>query len=134
MNYGYPQPYPYQQSYGAYSQYQPQQAQQIQRQPVIPQPMTGYSCRPVADEAEARAVPTDFNGTTLVMVDQAHSSIYTKALNPMDGSPVFSVYRLQQPVMQAPVEYATTEMVVRLQNELKELKKLLSIDEEGGGT
>lgn len=90
MNYGYPQPYQYQpQSYGTYGQYQPPQAQQLQRQPVMQQPVTGFSCRPVADEAEARAIPTDFNGTTMVLVDQAHGCVYTKALNPMDGSPVF---------------------------------------------
>ncbi len=128
MSYGYPQPYQYQPPYGAYPQYQPpQQPQQIQRQ----QPVTGYSCRPVADEAEARAIPTDFNGTTMVLVDQAHGSIYTKGLNPVDGTPVFLAYRLQQPAVQAPVEYATTDMVAKLQAELRQLKKLLEIDDGG---
>lgn len=123
MSYGYP--YPYQPPYGAYQQ--PQRPQQMQP------PITGYSVRPVADEGEARAVPTDFNGTTTVMVDQAHGTIYTKALNPVDGSSVFLTYRLQQPVVQAPVEYATTAMVAALQKELKELKTLLAIDDTGGG-
>lgn len=131
MSYGYPQPYPYQ-PYGAYQQYPLQQAQQIQRQPIMQQPMTGYSCRPVADEAEARVVPTDFGGTTLVMVDQAHGCIYTKALNPMDGTPIFATYRLEQPSIPAPVEYATTEMVAKVQSELSRLKALLEIDDTGG--
>lgn len=132
MNYGYPQPYQYQQTYGTY-QYQPPQAQQIPRQSVMQQPVTGFSCRPVADEAEARVIPTDFNGTTMVLVDQAHGCIYTKALNHFDGLPVFLKYRLEEPVVQAPVEYATTDMVAKLQAELRDLKKLLEI-EDGGGT
>lgn len=56
-----------------------------QQQMALAQTTGGYGnyiCRPVASEEEARAVPTDFTGATLVLIDGAHNAIYTKSLTP----------------------------------------------------
>lgn len=113
-----------QQPYGGY-QFQPQQRQTIPQA----QTMSGYICRPVASEEEARAIPTDFSGATLVMVDAAHNRIYTKSLNIYDGSAVFTAFDgpKQHPV-QAPVEYAPMSAVSALRTELEELKSYLRKD------
>ena len=69
MSYGYTPIYPstYGNPYGnAYNQ-------QLMNQPPMQKPPmqqlpSNYICRPVASEEEARAVPTDFSGATIVMV------------------------------------------------------------------
>lgn len=100
---------------------QQQMPQQMQMQPAMG---ANYICRPVASEDEARAVPTDFTGATIVMVDAAHGCIYTKSLNPMDGTALFGVYRLDNtpPVQEQPVQYAQAQEVEKLRQELAELK------------
>lgn len=100
----YQQPiYPYMAGQNAYGQ-------QIS-QPVIPPAQTistsqpGFLCRPVASKSEAQAVPTDFQGNVLVMLDFANGAIYTKALDPATGSAQFVTYQrvTEQPTVETVV-------------------------------
>lgn len=115
-------PTTYGQGYG----YQQPMAQQ--RPAMQPQPTTsGFICRPVASEEEARAFPTDFTGSTLVLVDAAHNRIYTKALNMMDGSAVFTVYQGTEQAQPAPpMEYAPMRMVQDIRRDLDDLISTLT--------
>lgn len=132
-----PNPVPYQQQIGSMPpQYQQQAMQPVQQpvqaqiQPQANQSQPNVICRPVASEEEARAVPTDFSGATLVLTDTAHGKIYTKALNYMDGSALFNTYQLVQPQMaptveteSAPaVEYAPRAELDSLRAELESLR------------
>lgn len=103
------------QSYGR----QPQPMQQ----PIPQQIGANYICRPVAGEEEARAVPTDFAGATNVMVDAAHGCIYTKALNPMDGTAIFQVYRIDNspPAQEQTPQYAQAQDLEQLRQEVAEI-------------
>lgn len=115
--------------YNSYAQTPVQQSQRTMMQ----QPMNNYICRPVASEEEARAVPTDFTGATIVMVDAAHGCIYTKALNPMDGSAMFATYRYTEPAPPAQEKtqaYAPMEELEQLRREVAELRA--SMQSEGG--
>lgn len=108
----------------------PQQTQQ--QQPNI-------ICRPVASEEEARAVPTDFSGATLVLTDTGHGKIYTKSLNYMDGSAIFNVYQqvLPQPAPTIPetpaVEYAPKSEVEALRSEIEALRGELEEAKKSAG-
>lgn len=126
-----PNPAPYQQQI---SSMPPQYQQQLQQSPIQQpaqaqiQQQPNVICRPVASEEEAKAVPTDFSGATLVLTDTAHGRIYTKALNYMDGSALFNIYQLvQQPAaetQQAPaVEYAPMSVVESLKEEIQRLRE-----------
>lgn len=126
MSYGYTPIYPttYANPYG-----NPYNQQSMMQQPVQKPPMqqmqANYICRPVASEEEARAVPTDFTGATIVMVDTAHGSIYTKSLNPMDGSAMFSTYRYTEPAPPAqeqPKVFAPMEELEKLRQEVANLR------------
>lgn len=126
-----PNPAPYQQQIGSmppqYQQQAPQQPVQAQMQQQVNQSQPNVICRPVASEEEARAVPTDFSGATLVLTDTAHGKIYTKALNYMDGSALFNTYQLTQPqaaeTATVPVvEYAHREELDSLRAELESLR------------
>lgn len=124
-----PNPAPYQQQIGSLP---PQYQQQVPQPPVQPQMQQANQsqpnviCRPVASEEEARAVPTDFSGATLVLTDTAHGKIYTKALNYMDGSALFNTYQLVRqaaPMQEAPaVEYAPRAELDSLRAELETLR------------
>lgn len=128
--YGYRPTYPTTYMPQMYGQQQmPQQMQQQMMQPSMQQPMVAnYICRPVASEDEARAVPTDFTGATLVLVDGAHGCIYTKSLNPMDGTALFGVYRLDTtpPAQEQPTQYAQAQEVEQLRQEIAELRASLT--------
>lgn len=129
-----PNPAPYQQQIGSmppqYQQQAPQQPVQAQMQPQTNQSQPNVICRPVASEEEARGVPTDFSGATIVMTDVAHGKIYTKCLDYRDGSALFNTYQLVQP--QAPpaaeaepipaVEYAPRAELDSLRAELEALR------------
>ena len=135
-------PYGYQSpSYGGYPPYLPREScpapvqgipagnpvQAVQTGQPSGQP--GMICRPVASEEEARAVPTDFSGATLVLTDFGHGRVYTKALNYMDGSAIFQVYQLTAPTPPAPpAEYAGKEELEALRAEVAALRARL---EEG---
>ena len=102
--------------------------QQTPRQRHMPQQIgANYICRPVAGEEEARAVPTDFAGATTVMVDAAHACIYTKALNPMDGTAIFQVYRIDNspPVQEQPPQYAQAHDLEQLRQEVADLRAVI---------
>ena len=129
MSYRYTPVYPttYGQPYG--QPYNPQYNQQpmMQQQPMQQTPVQqgNFICRPVASEEEARAVPTDFTGATIVMMDTAHGSIYTKSLNPMDGSAMFATYRYTEPAPSAQEQqkvFAPMEELEKLRQEVAEIK------------
>ena len=99
--------------------------QQTPTQQPIPQQIgANYICRPVAGEEEARAVPTDFSGATTVMVDAAHGCIYTKSLNPMDGTAIFQVYRIENspPAQEQTPRYAQAQDLEQLRQEVEEIR------------
>lgn len=103
-------------------------APQTAQQPQMNQP--NMICRPVASEEEARAVPTDFSGATLILTDFGHGKVYTKSLNYADGSANFQVYKLENPMQSAAqtpiVEYAPMSVVQALGEEIERLKQALS--------
>lgn len=86
----------------------------------------GFVCRPVASEEEARAVPTDFSGATLILTDLGHGKIYTKALNYADGSAAFYTYqRVQEvPGVPAPQEWAPASLVAQVDDLKSEVEAL----------
>lgn len=102
------------------------------QQQMAPAQTTGgygnYICRPVASEEEARAVPTDFTGATLVLIDGAHNAIYTKSLNQIDGTALFGVYRMDTtpPKQEQPPQYAQAQEVEQLRQEVAEIRAALA--------
>lgn len=138
-----PNPAPYQQQISAI----PPQYQQTQQPPVQPQMQQQMNqgqpnviCRPVASEEEARGVPTDFTGATIVMTDTAHGKIYTKCLDYRDGSALFNTYQLVQPQQASPVqdtpvvEYAPRSELDALRAELESLRAELEETKKGTAT
>ncbi len=131
---GYSSPQTFVPAQQLYPQMMPQQptqaAAQTQPQPQGPQ-HPNIICRPVASEEEARAVPTDFSGAMLVLMDTGHGKVYTKSLNCMDGSAIFNIY--QQVMPQQPtgapethrVEYAPKSDVEALRSEIEALRNEL---------
>jgi hypothetical protein len=115
-------PYSPYNGYQAAPAYQPpvnaQPAPQAQQQPAI-------MCRPVASEEEARATPTPFDGSTLILTDFGHGRIYSKALNYNDGSAVFRTYQLAPARQEAQVEYAPMAALMEVKDQLDALKKEL---------
>lgn len=129
MSYGYMPVYP-----TTYGQRPYMQQPIVQQTPQQMQP--GYICRPVASEEEARAVPTDFTGATLVLVDSGHGSIYTKSLNPMDGSAVFATYRYAEPAPPAQethAAFAPMEDLEKLRHEVADLRNSIQRRNSGKG-
>ena len=126
MSYGYTPIYPttYWNPYG--NQYNQQSMmQQPMQKPPMQQMQANYICRPVASEEEARAVPTDFTGATIVMVDTAHGCIYTKSLNPMEGSAMFATYCYTEPappVQEPQTTFAPMEELEKLRHEVADLR------------
>ena len=80
---------------------------QYSQPPAQPQPSArveqpGVIFRLVASYDEAKAVPTDFSGALIIMLDWAHGCIYTKALGD-DGNPLFRTYRYDpRPLLRLP--------------------------------
>lgn len=122
-----PNPAPYQQQINSMPLQYQQQATPLQAQQ-MGQGQPNVICRPVASEEEARGVPTDFSGATIVMTDTAHGKIYTKCLDYRDGSALFNTYQLVQPQQTAPaqeaptVEYAPRSELESLRAELETLR------------
>ena len=118
MNYPYPgyiPGVPYQQSYPA-------------RQPA-PQ-ATSFICRPGAGEEEARAIPTDFSGATIIMPDLGHGKIYTKALNYADGSPIFQVFEAPKMEAAPPVVFALKSDLTALAQAVEQRFAALQAEKE----
>lgn len=129
---GYPNyTYPVYGGYNPVTPFAPQPAMPAMNQPTMPQQpqqgqQPGFVCRPVASEEEARAVPTDFSGATLILTDLGHGKIYTKALNYADGSAAFYTYqRVQEvPGVPAPQEWAPASLVAQVDNLKSEVEAL----------
>lgn len=127
-NYSYP-------AYGGYNPvtpFAPPPAAPAVNQPTVPtqpsQPgqLPGFLCRPVASEEEARAVPTDFSGCTMVLTDLGHGRIYTKSLNYADGSAMFHTYQRvpEGQVKPAGPEWAPVSLVAQVDNLKSEVEAL----------
>ena len=95
-----------------------------------------FRVRPVASYDEAKAVPTDFMGDTLVLIDQAHGFIYTKVLDSATGSSIFHAYQRvpdQAPPAPAPapapvLAYDAKAEIEGLRAELDSIKHELGLD------
>lgn len=104
-----------------------------------PQTQNGLRVLPVASYDEAKAVPTDFMGNTLVMTDLSHGYIYTKIFDPNTGSSIFHAYQripeqmAPQPEQQPPTQpqYDARADIEALRNELNGIKHELGLDKEG---
>lgn len=123
MDYGYPSytpqyfnPTPGRQ-YGQVNPYQGLQPPQ----PAQPQ----MTCRPVASIDEAKAIPTDFTGSTQVFTDFAHGNIYTKTLNYQTGAADFKVYTFvpDTPAVQPTPDYVPRKEFDALRNLVDTLKQ-----------
>lgn len=125
-----PNPAPYQQQINSMPlQYQQQPAQLPQMQQVG-QSQPNVICRPVASEEEARGVPTDFSGATLVLTNFGGGKIYCKSLNYQDGSAIFRTFQevseqkkaADTIVPAAEIEYAPRAELDSLRAELESLR------------
>ena len=101
---------------------------------------TGFKVRPVASYDEAKAVPTDFMGNPIIMIDRAHGRIYTKVFNPNTGDSTLSVYirtpdETQNPAEQSDtqpmqVQYDAKGEIDSLKAELEYIKRELGMNKE----
>ena len=120
---GYPNyTYPVYGGYNPVTPFAPQPAMPAMNQPTMPQQpqqgqQPGFVCRPVASEEEARAVPTDFSGATLILTDLGHYA---------DGSAAFYTYqRVQEvPGVPAPQEWAPASLVAQVDDLKSEVEAL----------
>ena len=113
-------------------QQMPQQNQATGVQQASTQP--NFFCRPVASKEEALGVPVDFMGQPMFFPDLAHNVIYMKRFNTNTGAADVFEFRGQQTQEQpsapdpsfAPLDefVAMKETIVKLQNEIDQLKKL----------
>lgn len=81
-------------------------------QPMSQRTMPGvsYRVRPVTDYMQAAALPPEFDGSITLMPDLGHGVVYTKQLNPNDGTAIFNAYKLYVPEERpAAPEYITPE-------------------------
>ena len=121
------------QNYGPSYQGQPQQIQPpVQSAPVQQMQQPSMICRPVASIEEAKAVPTDFSGATLVLTDFSHGYIYTKSLNYQNGTAVFNCFRLDNTPLQPAQTAISGDYVAR--GEFEQMKaEIAEINERIGG-
>lgn len=121
------------QNYAPYYQGQPQPVQPpVQNAPVQQMQQPSMICRPVASIEEAKAVPTDFSGATLVLTDFSHGYIYTKSLNYQNGTAAFNCFRLDNTPLQ-PVQAAINGDYVG-RGEFEQIKaEIAEINERIGG-
>lgn len=96
----------------------------------VQQPQINAKVRPVASYDEAKAIPTDFMGSLIIMPDTAHSAIYTKVLDQNTGASIFKAYKevpievQEAPTMQTPPPptvpvYDAREDIAQLQEDIK---------------
>nr|DAO36058.1 MAG TPA: hypothetical protein [Caudoviricetes sp.] len=121
------------QNYSPYYQGQPQPVQPpVQSAPVQQMQQPSMICRPVASIEEAKAVPTDFSGATLVLTDFSHGYIYTKSLNYQNGTAVFNCFRLDNTPLQPAQTAISGDYVGR--GEFEQMKaEIAEINERIGG-
>lgn len=94
--------------------------------PPAPSPSIGFKIVPVASPEEARAIPTDFMGNTMILLDFSHGRIYTKGIDAVTGEPTFSIYgQIEEPP--APPPYDARNDIATIREELEALKKELGI-------
>lgn len=101
----------------------------------------GFKVQPVASYDEAKAVPTDFMGNPIIMIDRAHGKIYTKVFNPNTGDSTLSIYIRTPDETQNPVEQSNTQSIQvqydakgeidSLKAELEYIKQELGMNKEG---
>lgn len=135
----------YQQPYtAARPTYYPQPAAFPQTVPAVPQQdaqiggfnaggHSGFQVIPVASYDEAKAIPTDFAGNTLILLDLSHGMIYTKGLDVSNGTSVFRAYRIQEAEPTANSnEFDAKGEVERLKKDMDRIKKELGLSEKEG--
>ena len=83
---------------------------------------------PVASIVEAKAIPTDFMGTMLVMTDFPHGAIYTKVLDTNTGNPIFRIFKYIPDEDPAPAYDARRDIEI-LKAELNRIKTELGMKE-----
>ena len=81
-------------SFPTYQPMQPQMANTAQEQPLF--------CRVVTSKEEALAVPVDFSGRPMTLLDTAHGRVWIKSFNPATGSAELDEYCKASPA--PPVE------------------------------
>lgn len=90
----------------------------------------GFKVVPVASYDEAKAVPTNFMGDTLILTDFSHGMIYTKFLDVNTGSSVFQAYKIHVPESSNIPEYNIKEEIESLKKECAYIRKELGLDKE----
>lgn len=83
---------------------------------------------PVASIDEAKAIPTDFMGTMLVLTDFPHGAIYTKVLDTNTGNPIFRIFKYIPDEDPAPA-YDPRKDIEMLRAELNRIKTELGMKE-----
>lgn len=125
-------PYQFQPQMGQYGQqmqglyqlptYQPMQPvaqNQAQEQPLF--------CRVVTSKEEALAVPVDFSGRPMTLLDTAHGRVWIKTFNPSTGSADLDEYCKSSPAQPAaqpaepPIAYAALSDFQRLEKQVTTL-------------
>lgn len=87
---GYGQPMQTMYQLPAYQAIQPMGQQQAQEQPLF--------CRMVTSKEEALAVPVDFSGRPMTLLDTAHGRVWIKSFNPATGSAELDEYCKASPI------------------------------------
>lgn len=85
-------------SFPAYQPMQSQMANTAQEQPLF--------CRVVTSKEEALAVPVDFSGRPMTLLDTAHGRVWIKVFNPATGSAELDEYckASPAPLVEKPAE------------------------------
>lgn len=135
----------YQSPYTAARQtYYPQPAAFPQTVPAVPQQdaqmggfnaggHSGFQVIPVASYDEAKAIPTDFAGNTLILLDLSHGMIYTKAIDVSNGTSVFRTYRIQEAEPTASSnDFDARSEIEKLKKDLEHVQKELGLTAKEG--
>lgn len=94
---------------------------------------SGFQVIPVASYDEAKAIPTDFAGNTLILLDLSHGMIYTKALDTSNGASVFRAYTAQEIAPNpAPSEFDAKGEIEKLKKDMDRIQKELGLNEKEG--
>lgn len=102
-------------TFPTYQPMQPQTANTAQEQPLF--------CRVVTSKEEALAVPVDFSGRPMTLLDTAHGRVWIKSFNPTTGSAELDEYCKVSPAPPAenPVAYAALSDFQRLEKQVSGL-------------
>lgn len=94
---------------------------------------SGFRVIPVASYDEAKAIPTDFAGDTLILLDLSHGTIYTKALDVSNGTSIFKAFRVQEAVSNDSAEkFDAKSEVEKIKKEIEQLRKEIGTTEKKG--